>query len=273
MNSEDLKHPELILNRYRVNLLNKLKLTSIMIICRGILFIIYILFMIIKLLLNFDPAFIILFIFMGIIYGIVMFIFSYYMIPQMLDCIVALNNISILKEKPLYLSKITETIFLLYKSLQSEKKKIKNLQVKQDSSLFIRYFEEKIKQEKYILWILIMGLFFEITIIWFDGITIKNIIYIIVSSLLIIISLKITKYSKSWSDSYSNLSHWNKFFSNYEITPKKKELNLLERDFQQFEIKNSNQGVKCPVCGMYNDPISKYCDNCGNELKNRWDRK
>ena len=272
MNSKDLQHPELILNQYRGNLLNKLKSTAIMLICRGVLFIIYIIFLIFNLLRNFDSNFIILIIFMGIIYGIVLLIFSYYLIPQMLDCKVVLNNISILKEQPLYLSKITEILFLLYNSLQSEKKKIKNLQTKQDNSLFISYFKEKINQEKYLILILMMGLFMEITTLCFDGITIKNLIFIIFSSLLITTSLKIIKYSKSWLDSYSNLSHWNEFFSNYEIIPKNKELNLLERDFQQYENEISNQGVKCPVCNVYNDSNSNYCDSCGNELKDRWDK-
>ena len=207
-------------------------------------------------------------IYCGIIYGIVIVLFSYFMIPQLLNCKAALNNISILKKKPLYLSKITEIIFLLYKSFQGDKKKIKNLQTKNNISLFISYFKEKIKQEKGLILLFSMGLFFETAIIYSDGITIKNLIYIIFSCLFIIISLKIIKYSKSWSDSFSNLSQWNEFFSNYEITPKVKELNLLERDFQQFDIESSNQKRKCPTCGNYNHSFSNYCVSCGNELKN-----
>jgi len=272
MNSKDLQHPELILNQYRGNLLNKLKSTAIMLICRGILFIIYTIFLIFYRLLKFDSISITFIIFTAVTYGIVIFLIAYYMIPQMLNCKRVLKNISILKEKPLYLSKITESIFLLYKSLHGEKKKIENLESKHDKSLFISYFEKKIKEEKYFGLLIMFLLIMEISTLYYDDITIKNIVFIIVSSLFIIISLKIIKYSKSWSDSYSNLSHWNEFFSNYEITPKYKELNLLEKDFQQFEISYSNLKIICPVCKMYNDPNSNYCDNCGNELKTKGDQ-
>ena len=119
-----------------------------------------------------------------------------------------------------------------------------------------------------------MDFFTEISILYMSSFfTIIDISLLILLGLLIVTNLIITKYSKSWLESYSNLSHWNKFFSNYEITLKKKELNLLERDFQAFESENSNQGIKCPICGMYNNPFSNYCDNCGNELPNRGDEK
>ena len=270
MNSEDLKHPELILNRYRVNLLNKLKLTSIMIICREVLWILYIIFLIFSLPRNFES---ILVIFNWIIYGLIILFISYYDIPRLLDCKLVLNNISILKNQPLYLSKITETIFLLYRRLHREKRQIKDLQIKQDHSLFISFFEEKIKQERMTIMIWIMAILSLISIFSISSSLTKiDLVLITYLGLLILLNLKITQYSKSWLDSYSNLSHWNDFFSNYEITPKMKELNLLERDFQQFEIKNSNQGIKCSVCGMYNEPNSNYCDSCGNELKKRGNR-
>ena len=269
MNSEELQQPELILNQYRVNLLNKLKSTAIMIICRELLWVIFIIIQIISLPRNFES---ILTIFIWIIYGIIILLISYYNIPRLLDCKLALNNISILKKKPLYLTKITETIFLLYKRSHNYKKQIKDLQIKQDNSLFISYFEEKIKQEKMLTMILLMVIFSKISLFTIDNYTNIDLIIVIFIGLLILINLIITKYSKSWLESYSNLSHWNEFFSNYEITPKNKELSLLERDFQQFENEISNQKIKCPVCKMYNDPYSNYCDSCGNELKHRRDR-
>ena len=183
-----------------------------------------------------------------------------------------------MKKEPLYLSKITETIFLLYRRLHNNKKQIKDLQTKQDNNLFISYFEEKIKNEKYITTLYIMIIFSNLLNLYMDinydnsHFDFIDLILLITLGLVILTNLKITKYSKSWSDSYSNLSHWNQFFANYEITPKKKELNLLERDFQQFEINNPNQKIKCPICGIFNDPFSNYCDNCGNELKNMGDK-
>ncbi|QEE16790.1 hypothetical protein DSAG12_02620 [Promethearchaeum syntrophicum] len=104
-------------------------------------------------------------------------------------------------------------------------------------------------------------------------ITYLDISLITLLGLLIVTNLIITKYSKSWLESYSNLSHWNDFFSNYEIITKKKELSLLERDFQEFESENSKQGIKCPICGRYHNSFSNYCDNCGNELFNRKDEQ
>ena len=266
MNSEDLQHPELILNQYRVNLLNKLKLTANMIICREMLWVIYIVFQIISLPLNFESV---LNIFIWIIYGLTILAISYFNIPRLLNCKRALNNISILKERPLYLSKITEIIFLLYRHLHKEKKQIKDLHIRQENSLFIKYFEEKIKQEKQLTMIWAMIFVSNLIIFDFNDFIIIDLLPIAFLGLLILAHLKINKYSKSWSDSYSNLSHWNEFFINYEIIPKNKEFTLLERDFQQFEIKNSNQGTKCPVCNMYNDSSSNYCDSCGNELKYR----
>jgi len=269
MNSKDLQHPELILNQYRVNLLNKLKLTANMIICREMLWVLFIIFQIISLPLNFESVIVI---FIWIIYGLMIFAISYIHIPRLLNCKRALNNISILKERPLYLSKITETIFLLYRHTHKERKQIKDLKIKQENSLFISYFEEKIKQEKQFIAIMAMIFLSNLIILDFNDLTIIDLLPIVFLGLLILAHFKITKYSKSWSDSYSNLSHWNEFFSNYEITPKNKELNLLEKDFQQFEISYSNQKIICPVCKMYNDPNSNYCDNCGNELKTRGDQ-
>lgn len=276
MDSEKLQHPELILNQYRVNLLNKLKLTAILIICREVLWITYILLRIISLPRNFNS---ILTIFMWVIYGLIIVLISYYNLPRLLDSKLALNNISILKEKPLYLSNITETIFLLYKRFPKSKKEIEDLQNIQDDSMFISFFEEKIKHEKTSNLVWIMSLFSMISLSSMAGsyddfinLNPMDILIIIILGLMVLINLKITKYSKSWLESYSNLSHWNQFFSDYEITPKSKELNLLERDFQQFEEENLNQKNKCPVCNMDNDPYSNYCDSCGNELKHRGNR-
>lgn len=266
MNSEDLQHPELILNQYRVNLLNKLKLTANMIICREMLWVIYIVFQIISLQLSFESF---TDIFICILYGLIILAISYTNIPRLINCKRALSNISILKERPLYLSKIAETIFLLYRHTHKERKQIKNLQIKQENSLFISYFKEKIKQEKQFIVIMIMIFLSNLIIFDFNNFIIIDLLPIAFLGLLILAHFNINKYSKSWMESYSNLSHWNEFFSNYEIIPKNKELSLLERDFQQFENEISNQKLKCPVCNMYNDSNSNYCDSCGNELKHR----
>ena len=75
MDSEDLKHPELILYQYRTNLLQKLKLTAILIICQELVWITYIIIRIINLPRNFES---ILTIFSWMIYGVIVFLILYY---------------------------------------------------------------------------------------------------------------------------------------------------------------------------------------------------
>ncbi|QEE16789.1 hypothetical protein DSAG12_02619 [Promethearchaeum syntrophicum] len=129
MDSKDLQHPELILNQYRIKLLQKLKLTAIMIICQEIVWVIFILIQIINLPRNFESF---LTIFSWVIYGLIIFLLLYYYIHRCVDCKLALNNISLLKKQPLFLSMITETIFLLYRRMHNTKKQIKDLQIRQN---------------------------------------------------------------------------------------------------------------------------------------------
>ena len=202
----------------------------------------------------------------------VVFLLLILIIPRIFNSKQALVNISILKQNPLYLSKISETIFLLYRRRFRIKKKIrKQFELEQGCSMFISFFEKKIKEEKfhvslYILW----G--FSHLLYMFNGeeivINYVLIIKLVVLGILIIFNINITKNTKSWLNYYSNLYQGKNEISNYEIISNNTELNLLEKDFQQFETQLSRGEKKCPVCNTFNNHLADYCESCGSKFQN-----
>lgn len=266
MNSKNLLYPELIVNQNRINILKKLKFTAIIVISQSIITIAIVLAILVYFSQHFfeSISFFSLFFLSFLVILVVAIIFLYS--RQIYNSKLVLDGISDLKKQRLFISKINEIIFLLYRSQVGEKKKIRSLKAKNDISLFLIYFNEKIKKQIYSFFAYLINIFSIIPFFRSNHQTLY-VILIISNILLIIFSLVIIYFTKSWSKSYSKLSNWDEFFSNYQIIPKENEINLLESDFNRFKDEYRNQIIKCPICGENNDFYSNFCENCGNPLK------
>jgi len=172
-----------------------------------------------------------------IIVIVFMVVYATIEIPRDIQAIRGIKKISNLTQNNISLSAIQDLIFLFYQkkfSIKTKKKIISDNE--EEHSYLITCFEQKIKEEKSIRIIyFILGI--NALVLGFNALAIFE---ICVLGLMSSAHWRISIYSKAWLKSYSHLIRWNQSLENTEIIPNSKMLNSLDKDFENFEIKEDS---------------------------------